>query len=55
MNDLSGGKYSITKDIKFKTPMLRPNLYHYSDAYIVAKGTVAFLATVGNKNDNTEK
>ena len=55
MNDLSGGKYSINKDIKFKTPMLRPNLCHYSDAYIVVKGTVDFLATAGNKNDNTEK
>ena len=35
VNDLSGGKYSVKKNIRFKTPMPRSNLCDYSDAYIV--------------------
>ena len=35
VNNLSGGKYSVKKNIRFKTPMLRSNLCDYSDAYIV--------------------
>ena len=33
------GTYS-SKDIKFKTAMLRSNLYEYADAYILVKGTI---------------
>ena len=35
VNDLSGGKYSVKKNIRFKTPMLRSNLCDYSDAYMI--------------------
>ena len=35
VNDLSGGKYSVKKNIRFTTPMLRSNLCDYSDAYMI--------------------
>ena len=37
VNDLSGSKYSVNKNIKFKTPTLRSDLCDYSDAYIAVK------------------
>ena len=36
VNDLSSGQYSVNKNIRFKTSMLRSDLYDYSDAYIDA-------------------
>ena len=30
----------LNADIKFKTTMLRSNLYDYADAYILVKGTI---------------
>ena len=32
VNDLSGGQYSVSKNVGFKTAMLRSNLCYYSDA-----------------------
>ena len=55
VNDLSNSKYSVNKNIKFKTPMLKSNLCDYSDAYTVMKRTVDVLATSENKNDKSEK
>ena len=40
VNDLSSGQYSINKNIRLKTSMLRSELCDYSDAYIVVKGTI---------------
>ena len=40
VNDLSSGQYSVNKNIRFKTSMLRLDLCDYSDACIVVKGTV---------------
>ena len=40
VNDLSSGQYSVNKNIRFKTSMLRSDLCNYSDAYIVAKGRI---------------
>ena len=37
VHDQSGGQYSINKQIRFKTLMLRSDLFEYSDAYIVLK------------------
>ena len=37
VNDLSGGQYSINKNIRFETPMLGSELCDSSDAYISAK------------------
>ena len=45
--DQSEKNYSINKEIRIKTPMLRSDLCDFSDAYIVVKGTI----TVTNPND----
>ena len=55
VNDLSNCKYSVNKNIKFKTPILKSNLCDYSDAYTVMKRTVDVLATSETKNDKSEK
>ena len=39
VNSLSN-MYNENKSIRFKTPMLRSNLYDYSDAYILVEGTI---------------
>ena len=54
-NDLSRGQYSVNKNIRFKTPILRLNLCDYSDTYTIVKGTVDLLASAANKNDKAEK
>ena len=40
VNDLSSCQYPVNKNISFKTSLLRSDLYDYSDAYTVVKGTV---------------
>ena len=40
MNGLTSGQYSINKNIRFKTSMLRSDLCDYSDAYIIVKGRI---------------
>ena len=45
--------YNENKSIRFKTPMLRSNLYDYSDAFILVKGTITVTAPgVNNNADN---
>ena len=39
--DQSEGNYSVNKEIRIKTSMLRSDLFDYSDAYIVVKGDIA--------------
>ena len=51
VNDLSSGQYSVNKNIRFKTSMLRSNLCDYSDAYIAVKGIITFE---GNNANNRE-
>ena len=46
----SGGAYSTTKQISFKTSMLRSDLCDYSDAYIFVKGIITVSATDGANN-----
>ena len=41
-NDLSNGQFPLTKNMRFKTPMLRSDLCNYSDDYIVVKGYVQY-------------
>ena len=43
INDESRGSYNVNSQIKFKTTMLKSSLYDYSDAYILAKGTITTL------------
>ena len=38
VNDLLSGQYSVNKNIRFKTSMLRSGLRDYSDVYIPVKG-----------------
>ena len=54
LNDLSGGKYSANKNIRFKTPVLRSDLCDYSDAYIVVKGRITAAGT-NNANRRNKK
>ena len=41
-------KYNTSKQIKFKTSMVRSNLYDYFDAYIIVKEKI----TLTGPNDN---
>ena len=54
VNDLSSGQYSVNKNIRFKTSMLRSDLCDYSDAYIVAKGIISVTGT-NNANRRNKK
>ena len=47
--------YNENKSIRFKTPMLRLNLCDYSDAYILAKGTITVTAPGDNANNIRDK
>ena len=51
VNSLSN-TYNENKSIRFKTPILRSNLYDYSDAYILVKGTITVTAPGANNNAN---
>ena len=44
--------YNESKSIRFKTPMLRSNLWDYSDAYILVKGTITVTAPGANNDAN---
>ena len=56
INYESWGKYD-NSNIKFKTSMIRSNLYDYSDAYILVKGilTVPNTAASGTAVNNTNQ
>ena len=41
--DQSGRNYSVNKEIRIKTSMLRSDLCDYSDAYIVVKGDITVV------------
>ena len=49
VNDLSSGQYSVNKNVKFKTSMLRSDLCDYSDADIVLKGRVTVTGNNANR------
>ena len=52
VNDLSHGQYSVNKNVRFKTPMLRSDLCNYTDAYIVVKEIITAEGTnVANKRN----
>ena len=53
VKDISWGQYSVNKNVSFKTPMLTSDVCHYSDTYIVVKGTI-YLGVDGN-NDMVQK
>ena len=43
VNDLSGGQYSVNKNIRFKAPMLRSDCCDYSDVIIVLQGRIKLM------------
>ena len=45
VNDLSSGQYSGSKNVSFKTSMLRSDLCDSSDPYVAVKRTIDLLAT----------
>ena len=55
VNDLKtilNGQYSVNKNIRFKTPILRSNLYDYSDAYIATKRRITITRTADDNRRN---
>ena len=54
VHDQSGSaedRYKPSKHIRFKTSMLRLDLYHFSDAYIVGRGTITLTDPNNNAYD----
>ena len=51
INGLSRSQYSVNKNIRYKTPILRSNLCDYSESYILKKGTIDLLAAAAYEND----
>ena len=49
INDELRGTYKGSNQIKFKTSMVRSNLYDWSDAYIFVSGTIT-IKEVGDKD-----
>ena len=52
INDESRGTYT-SNDVRFKTTMLRSNLWDYADAYILGKGTITI--TGAGDDDNAKR
>ena len=52
VNDSSNGQYYVDNNIKFKTPMLRPDLCNYGDVYIFVKRTITVAGTNSNNRRN---
>ena len=46
----SGNTYNTSKPIRFKTSMLRSDLFDYSDAYVSVKGKITVTDTRNNAN-----
>ena len=57
INDYSRRKCNTNSQIIFKTPMLKPSLCDYSDAYIIVKGTmpVTNMTPQGAATDDNNK
>ena len=57
VNNESHGVYNIDSRIKFETSMLRSSLCHYSDTYLLVKGTVTVpnTGTAAAPNNRNKK
>ena len=51
MDDQSQKNYDVHKEIAIKTSMLRSDLFDFSDAYIVVKGTITVTTKTFTAND----
>ena len=47
--------YNKDSQLKFKTSMLKSSLCYYSDAYILAKGTISIVRKEGDNPNNANK
>ena len=52
VNDLSSGKNSLNKNLRFKTSKLQSDFCDYSDAYIVVKGRITVEGDNDTKTNN---
>ena len=52
---LSSGQYSVNKNIRLKTSVLKSDLYDYSHAYIVVKRTITVKGDNNPKQRNKKK
>ena len=48
INYESRGTYNTNSQIKFKTSMLNPSLFDYSDTYILVSGTIIIIGAGGD-------
>ena len=57
INDEQRVPYNVNSQIKLKTSMLKCNFCHYSDAYVLVKGTITVnnTATADADANNTNK
>ena len=55
VSNQSGGAYNTNKQIRFKTPMLRSDLCHYSDAFIVIKGIITISDGERDRDDRNRQ
>ena len=51
INDELSATYNANSQIKFKTIMLKSSLCHYTDAYILVKGTITINNTAAADAD----
>ena len=52
VNDLLSGQYSVNKNIRFKSSMLRWDLYGYSNAYNAVKRRISVRSATGSNRIN---
>ena len=52
VNDISNEQYSVNNNVRSKTPILRPDLWDFSDAYIAMKGGIAAIGISNAKKRN---
>ena len=55
INDEERGTYNTNSETEFRTLMLRSSLCHYSDAYLLFKGTRLIAAHAENNQNNGNK
>ena len=52
VHDQSETSFNTKKQIRFKVSVLKSDLCDYNDAYIVVKGTITFIATDDDDENN---
>ena len=59
INDESRGTYNVSSQIKFRTSLIRSNLFSYSDVYIIVSETVTITGAaaddVAKRTDERDK